>query len=314
MFSALVTHSGAFHADDLFAASVLRTLAPQAPIVRTRDGETIEHHRTAGGIVFDVGMAYDHQRRLYDHHQHNPPLRHEEDGLEVPYSSFGLIWKHYGRAYLDVLVGKDTTGLDSVWAQVDRRMVRRIDMADTNTIPPEEEGLRHPLSITRLLETFTPDFDAPAGHEDEAFETALPIASALLAAKVRTIAADLRAFEQARVAVRNRTDRRWFELPTGMPYLGAVKKEQAQDVLYALMPARDGTWQISAVRQASGEMGCRKPLPAPWAGLRGADLAAVTGVADAEFCHNGRFLAVAGTREGALALLAQALDGAQHQE
>jgi uncharacterized UPF0160 family protein len=42
----------------------------------------------------------------------------------------------------------------------------------------------------------------------------------------------------------------------------------------------------------------RRDLPAAWAGLEGDDLVAVTGVADALFCHAKRFLVVARTREG----------------
>ena len=52
----------------------------------------------------------------------------------------------------------------------------------------------------------------------------------------------------------------------------------------------------------------RKDLPAAWAGLRDVDLQAVTGVDDAIFCHNGRFLIVAKTLEGARALAKLALD------
>jgi uncharacterized UPF0160 family protein len=42
-------------------------------------------------------------------------------------------------------------------------------------------------------------------------------------------------------------------------------------------------------------------------GPSGPDLVAVTGVPDAVFCHTGRFIAVARSREGAVALLEQAL-------
>jgi uncharacterized UPF0160 family protein len=53
----------------------------------------------------------------------------------------------------------------------------------------------------------------------------------------------------------------------------------------------------------------RRDLPAEWAGLSDAELAAVTGVPDAQFAHSSRFYAAAGSREGALALVARALAG-----
>jgi uncharacterized UPF0160 family protein len=51
----------------------------------------------------------------------------------------------------------------------------------------------------------------------------------------------------------------------------------------------------------------RADLPAAWAGLRDADLAAVTGVPDAGFCHNGRFIAAVKSYEGARVMARQAL-------
>jgi uncharacterized UPF0160 family protein len=51
----------------------------------------------------------------------------------------------------------------------------------------------------------------------------------------------------------------------------------------------------------------RADLPAAWAGLRDADLAAVTGVPDAGFCHNGRFIAAAKSFDGILEMARQAL-------
>ena len=51
----------------------------------------------------------------------------------------------------------------------------------------------------------------------------------------------------------------------------------------------------------------RADLPEAWAGLRDAELAAVTGVPDAGFCHNGRFIASARSYEGIRAMAALAL-------
>jgi len=46
----------------------------------------------------------------------------------------------------------------------------------------------------------------------------------------------------------------------------------------------------------------RKNFPKPWAGLRDEELANVSGVRDAVFCHRGLFLAVAQSKEGAVKL------------
>ncbi len=90
----LVTHSGGFHADELLSSVILTRLFPQARIVRSRASEWITPG--ADRIIYDVGGAYDAEAGIFDHHQRGAPLR--EDGQ--PYSSFGLIWKHYGHDYL----------------------------------------------------------------------------------------------------------------------------------------------------------------------------------------------------------------------
>lgn len=311
MFTHLVTHSGVFHADDLFATAALRMLAPEAAIVRTRDIDHAFALAEAGGIVYDVGMVYDHRRRLFDHHQPDRLLRQAQGEDEpVPYSAFGLIWLTYGMHVVRAVLGQDAdrTVVHKTCEQVDRRLVVRIDMGDNNVIPATEEGLRHPLALGRVLEAFLPPFDAEPAEVEAAFLTALSVADAYLRARIIGIAGEERAFQIARKCVKERTDPRWIELPVGMPYLGAIRVEKAEDVLYAVMPDKGGAeWNVSAVRREKGEAGCRCPFPAHWAGLRDAELVATTGVEDAVFCHMGRFLAIARSREGAMALVAAAL-------
>lgn len=81
----LVTHSGGFHADEVFSTVILTRLFPQAQLARSRAAAWI----TPGPdrIIYDVGGAYDADAGIFDHHQRGAPLR--EDGQ--PFSSFGLI-------------------------------------------------------------------------------------------------------------------------------------------------------------------------------------------------------------------------------
>jgi uncharacterized UPF0160 family protein len=61
------------------------------------------------------------------------------------------------------------------------------------------------------------------------------------------------------------------------------------------------------VPQRLGEFANRRDLPAAWAGLTGDELAAVTGVPDAVFCHAARVYVSARTREGIAELARRAL-------
>lgn len=85
----------------------------------------------------------------------------------------------------------------------------------------------------------------------------------------------------------------------GMPFRPAIVKAGAEHLLFVVHP-RDTDWCLTGIRRSSDGFELRADLPAAWAGLTGDALAAVCGVAGATFCHNGRFIAAATTREAAL--------------
>jgi uncharacterized UPF0160 family protein len=69
----------------------------------------------------------------------------------------------------------------------------------------------------------------------------------------------------------------------------------------------NGNWMVDAMPRAPGSYATHLPLPAAWAGLRDAALAAATGVPDAVFVHPQRFVGGARSRAGALAIAQQAI-------
>ena len=79
------THSGKFHADDVFSAALLLSINPEITIYR---GSQVPEDFQ--GIVFDIG------RGKYDHHQRDSRVR--ENG--VPYAAFGLLWEDLGAEIL----------------------------------------------------------------------------------------------------------------------------------------------------------------------------------------------------------------------
>jgi len=102
-------------------------------------------------------------------------------------------------------------------------------------------------------------------------------------------------------AIAKAADGRVLELPMGMPFRPAVVKTGADHLLFVVHP-RDQDWCINGIRRAEQGFELRADLPTSWAGLTNADLERATGVEGARFCHNGRFIAVAATREAALAM------------
>lgn len=289
----LVTHSGGFHADELLSSVILTRLFPDAKIVRSRAPEWITP--APDRIIYDVGGAYDAEARVFDHHQRGAPLR--DDGQ--PYSSFGLIWNHFGRDYIAAL-GVPAEHVDSVHAAFDNSFVLPIDLVDNGAISPS--GPLAGLSLSSLLETLKPDFDDREGDADEqAFHKALAVARSFIEAGVARRAAKLRAEALVQKAITAAGSGRILELPMGMPFRAAIENAGADQLLFVVHP-REKDWCLTGIRRNEEGFELRADLPAAWAGLTNGDLEAASGVQGATFCHNGRFIAAAKTREAALAM------------
>ena len=139
------THSGKFHADDVFSAALLLYLNPEIMITRgNRVPEDFD------GIVFDIG------RGQYDHHQKDSRIR--ENG--IPYAAFGLLWEELGA---DIL-GEDLA------QRFDEAFVQPLDNND-NTGEKNE--------LATLIGNFNPTWDAE-GSNDEAFFQAVSVAGMIL--------------------------------------------------------------------------------------------------------------------------------------
>ncbi|THV23857.1 MYG1 family protein [Peteryoungia ipomoeae] len=291
----LVTHSGGFHADEVLSTVILTRLFPKARIVRSRAPDWITP--SSDRIIYDVGGAYDADRGIFDHHQRGAPLR--TDGH--PYSSFGLIWKHFGRAYLQA-IGIPDSDVDAVHGSFDTKFVLPIDLMDNGAIDPSSAGPMAGLTLPSLLETLKPVFDNKTpGADDEGFMAALSIARTLVEAAIGQRAAKSRAEGIVLAAIANAGDNRILELPMGMPFRPAVIKAGAEHLLFVVHP-RDKDWCITGIRRAEEGFELRANLPAAWAGLSNGELEAVCGVAGASFCHNGLFIAAASSREAILAM------------
>ena len=291
----LVTHSGGFHADELLSSVILTRLFPQARIVRSRAPEWISP--AADRIIYDVGGAYDAEAQIFDHHQRGAPLRDDSQ----PYSSFGLIWKHYGRDYL-VASGVPEAHAVDIHASFDASFVLPVDLVDNGALSPSVAGLLGGLTLPVLLETLKPVFDeTDPDADDRAFHSALAIARAFVEARIAKSAAKLRAEALVHQAIVDAGEGRILELPMGMPFRPAIIKAGAGHLLFVVHP-RDKDWCLTTIRRADEGFEVRADLPAAWAGLTNGDLEAASGVKGASFCHNGRFVAAAKTREAALAM------------
>lgn len=310
------THSGVFHADDVLATAVLLLLHPDADVVRTRDPGVLATCQ----FVVDVGGVHDPLRGRFDHHQKGRagvrPLGTPGGGIY--YSSFGLVWAWCGLDLCWEKVGgrsgsdrsasvEEVARAHAVHAAFDLLAVAPIDATD-NGQALEEGGLRlfkgvEELPLAVVLDAFNPPWDED--DFDARFMEAVRFAQAFICQGLRRLRANERARAFVRTEVATAPDPRVLVLDGYLPWEDVL--DHAGPTQFLVFPDATGTWLVHTVPIAKGSFTPKKVLPEAWAGLRDEALQAVTGVRDAVFCHNARFVGGAKTKAGALALLKLAL-------
>ena len=288
----IITHSGRFHTDEVFACAALSLLYPgEVEIIRSRDPEVW----ATGDIVVDVGGVYDATLGRFDHHQEGGAGTRENG---IPYSSFGLVWKHYG---------EKIAGSVFAAATIDQRLAEPIDAGDNGVETFSVNDDTAPYLLQNVIGVFGPSWDEPR-TDDEGFFEALEIAKKILS----RVIIQAQSLEEGRRKVEEAfelaEDKRIIILDAPYPWHEVLSTHK--EALYAVIPdsGMTGNWKAEAVRDDPRTFQNRKSFPLEWAGKEGSELAAVSGVSDAIFCHNKRFIVVASSKEGAIALAKLAVD------
>lgn len=288
------THSGSFHADDVFAIASLSLLHPDYEVKRSRDPEVW----AACDYVVDVCGEYDHERKLYDHHFKDGPTH--EDGLRM--SSVGLIWKHYG---------KEICGCQEIADRVCKLLIRPLDANDNGvslTVPAEGAPSVREVSLAGTVALMNP-IDRELA--DDAFNAEVVRASAILKASIARAKHWLQARDQVGAALQtaNAKELPYMEIPEGCPWIEHLFNSQENDsILYAVYPHGE-KWYVRTVPDAPGSFGNRKSFPESWGGLRDEEFSQAAGIPDGVFCHHGRFICAASSYDSAIKLATSASNG-----
>lgn len=290
----IVTHSGTFHADDVFAYSVLLDAFEAFEFVRTRETALIE----SADIVFDVGGIYDPAQGRYDHHMRDLPRR--EDG--TPYSSVGLIWRDFGRKALPRLVpGIGEEMLDSVWQDIDATFFLTIDQADNGVATASQSHL------ALLVEAFNPTWDSSQSYDD-AFLEAAGFARGILVRACRQAYAEAKALSLVMRAARQARDPRVIVLDRKLPWEKAVFEGGLNELLFVIYPNEDLTaWYCRTIPPEPNSFGQRLSLPESWRGLQETEFSETAGIEDGVFCHPGGFICGARSQDSAVRLAEKAI-------
>ena len=225
------THSGKFHADDVFSSALLLYLNPQITI--TRGNRVPEDY---DGIVFDIG------RGRYDHHQRDSRVR--ENG--VPYAAFGLLWEELGGEILGGTLAQ----------RFDEEFVQPLDNND-NTGEKNE--------LATLIGNFNPVWDAQKNIQKEEerisaepaltaeeksrgltkeFQRAVQMAGMILENKFARYRADARADAQIEEVLSAREDLTDTRILVFSEFVPCQKRLKETDIAFVIFPSNRGGYCI----------------------------------------------------------------------
>lgn len=237
-----------------------------------------------------LGGQYDPSQGHYDHHQRDFKLTRENG---QPYATAGLIWRDLGQP----AIAEITTEFDQVQAvinAIDVEIMEKIDAVDCGV-----DGVNSPIS--EIISSFVPSW-YEEGDYDMAFLKAVEVATTFLRNSIKRVYGTLLAAKVVMEADRS-AGGKILILDRFCPWQETViADEQFSELEFVVFPDPTGSWRVQTIPLSMEGFKSRKDLPETWAGLRDLELSELTGVADAVFCHKGRFIAGAKSREGILRL------------
>lgn len=289
----IVVHTGKFHPDDVFSVAALSIYLKVDPkdldIKRTRDIELIKD----ADYVFDVGFINDGETR-FDHHQEGG-AGVRDDG--IPYASFGSMWKKFGEIICDS---------KEVALRIDKKIIEPLD-ADDNGVNITKclfDDINH-FTVSDLIYHFNPTGREGLKNIDDYFLNAVIFARKILEREIKRAKDTVEEFKIAEKIIKKKyeesEDKRIIVLEDDLPWKEIINKFE-EPLFVVIKNEPDNHWRVYTIRDDLTIFKNRKDFPESWAGKEKEELALITGVKDAMFCHIKKFVCSAKTFDGAMSM------------
>lgn len=285
-----ITHSGTFHADEVFATVLLSLVLDNINILRINEVDESKIYKEA--IIYDVGLGE------LDHHQAGGNGKRNNG---ISYAACGLIWKKYGIRILEN-IGISSDNIDYLFNKIDKNLIQFIDANDNGITPSIKTDYKY-ISLASIIASFNPNWDEDV-DADIRFMDAINLAKIVVKNEFESEISKLKAKSKVENAI-NCSENDIMILDEFMPWKEFILESnlnKAKDILYVVFPSNRGGYNVYAVPKEEGSFENRKSFPKEWAGLRDENLQKVTGVKTARFCHNACFICTAETKEDAMKL------------
>lgn len=282
-----ITHSGTFHADEIFATLILSKIIQKITLIRVQE---VREKPNENVLVYDIGAG------KYDHHQFGGNGERENG---IKYAAAGLIWKEFGR---NLLENYNVEDIDYVWNYIDKNLIQFIDSNDNGQLPKLQADYRN-VHLSYIIGLFNSKWDEEVDN-DENFMRALEIANTIFEEFLSDTFSKMKAKKNVDKAIEESKDGIVI-LKKYVPWKEFIvnsENEKAKDINFVVFPSKRGGYNVYAVPIEIGSFENRKSLPQSWRGKRDEELQRETGVKTARFCHNAGFICSCETMEDAVNL------------
>lgn len=271
----LITHSGKFHADDVFSTAFMSKIIDNPVVCRVNNVLEVKEDV----IVYDVGFG------KFDHHQKNFDLRHDSG---VKYASFGLLFKEFGLKYLETI---DKQYAKIVFSMIEHDLIEGIDAIDNGEFPEINANFNY-KSVDSIIGDFNASWDEEIDN-DIYFMKAVEVADLIFSSVIKKCFSKAKAKKYVDEAIDNSNNHIMF-LTQYMPFKDFVissDNPKAQEILFVITPSNRGGYNIHTIPKDKNTHITRCDFPSSWGGLIDQELQEVSGVKSATFCHLSLFLA-----------------------
>jgi uncharacterized UPF0160 family protein len=289
----IATHDDVFHADEVLAIAAFRLIKGDVKVVRTREENVVAN----ADMRVDIGKKYDIDTFDFDHHQRGGAGKRANG---VPYASAGLIWKTFG----NFLVSEHDT-----FTYLDHKIFQPID-AEDNGMSIYNIKVKKPFTLFDVISSYNILWQERAHaqymSQDEAFNMAVDMTKQIFINEWMKAKRIPEYNSAVKSAIAKYSGKDYLILEKDIPIWQPTVVRKT-DMKYVIHPDENWHWRSRAVPKKINGFESRLPFPEEWRGLSGKELQEITQIYDAEFCHKAGFMAVAKTKEGAIALTERSL-------
>ena len=162
------------------------------------------------------------------------------------------------------------------------------------------------IVFDNVIKLFNPSFESDE-KESAQFLKAVDVAIKIFEEEVLSIVGRVKAKKILEAKIPEAIEKHYLELDKFMPYEESIYTlDTNKQIYFVVFPSNRGGYSAKTIFNSSEDRVYRVEFPEEWAG-HGKELAEITGVEGATFCHLAKFIVSATTREAIIKLVEMAI-------